>query len=223
MMGVDLHAAFTLDRSVLGDSGATIAAPLLVPEGSPITADMLTMHPSMRTMDAGLRLADAGISQAWINFKPRINVAFQYGWEKNNTLKLDGITPWALALQVKFPIFNSFGDYTNLQKAHAEYARTESQVETGRRGLVLQATFARMNVRSAQKRLEITRTGEREAREILDAITRRYEAGGASNVDLIDVQTAYTVARANAITAIYDYHIASIGLARAMGTVGTQN
>jgi outer membrane protein TolC len=222
-MGVDLNAAFTLDRSVLGDSAATIAAPLLVPEESPITADMLTMHPSMRTMDAGLRLADAGIGQAWINFKPRINVAFQYGWEKNNTLKLDGITPWALALQVKFPIFNSFGDYTNLQKAHAEYARTESQVETGRRGLVLQATFARMNVRSAQKRLEITHTGEREAREILDAITRRYEAGGASNVDLIDVQTAYTVARANAITAIYDYHIAAIGLARAMGTIGTQN
>ena len=71
--------------------------------------------------------------------------------------------------------------------------------------------------------VEITRTGEREAREILDAITRRYEAGGASNVDLIDVQTAYTAARANAITALYDYHIATIGLARAMGTIGTQN
>jgi outer membrane protein len=222
-MGVDLRAAFTLDRSVLGDSSAAIVAPALVPEESPITADMLTMHPSMRSMDAGLRLADAGISQAWVNFKPRINVAFQYGWEKNNTLKLDGIRPWALALQVRFPIFNSFGDYTNLQKAHAEYARTESQVETGRRGLVLQATFARMNVRSAQKRVEISRTGEREAHEILDAITRRYDAGGASNVDLIDVQTAYTAARVNAITAIYDYHIATIGLARAMGTIATLN
>ena len=222
-MGVDLHAVFTLDRSALGDSTQLLAAAAVVPEEPSITADMLTSHPSMRGMDAGLRLADAGISQAWINFKPRINVAFQYGWEKNNTLKLDGIRPWALALQVSYPIFNSFGDYTNLQKAHAEYARTESQVETGRRGLVMQATFARMNVRSALKRVEITRTGEQEAREVLDAITRRYESGGASNVDLIDVQTAYTAARANAITALYDYHIAAIGLARAMGTIGTQN
>lgn len=222
-MGVDLHAVFTLDRSALGDSTRLLAAADPVPEETSITAEMLTSHPSMRSMDAGLRLADAGISQAWINFKPRVNVAFQYGWEKNNTLKLDGIRPWALALQVSYPIFNSFGDYTNLQKAQAEYARTESQVETGRRGLVMQATYARMNVRSALKRVEITRTGEQEAREVLDAITRRYESGGASNVDLLDVQTAYTAARANAITALYDYHIAAIGLARAMGTIGTQN
>jgi outer membrane protein TolC len=38
-------------------------------------------------------------------------------------------------------------------------------------------------------------------------------------VDVIDVQTAYTSARANAITALYDYHIASVQQARAMGTV----
>jgi outer membrane protein len=154
-----------------------------------------------------------------VNFKPSVNLAFQYGWEKNNTLKLDGITPWAFALQVRFPIFNGFGDYTRLQKAHAEYSRTESQVETFRRGMVLQATMAELNVRAAQKRIDITRRAEKEAREVLDAVTLRYESGGASNVDVIDVQTAYTSARANAITALYDYHIASVQQARAMGSV----
>jgi outer membrane protein TolC len=222
-MGIDLHAVFQLDRGALGDPARIASVLQAVAAETPVTPDMLSSHPSMRGMDAGLRLADAGISAAWINFQPRVNVAFQYGWEKNNTLQLDGIRPWALALQVKFPIFNSFGDYTNLQKAHAEYARTETQVESGRRGLVMQATFARMNLRSAAKRVEITRTGEQEAQDVLDAITRRYDAGGASNVDLIDVQTAYTAARTNAITALYDYHIASIGLARAMGTISTQN
>jgi outer membrane protein TolC len=223
VMGVDLQAVFTLDRTAVGDSVQVLPAPDVAVTEAQITADLLQAHPTMRGMEAGLRLADAGVSQAWTSFLPRVNVAFQYGWEKNNTIRLDGIRPWALALQVSYPIFNSFGDYTNLQKAQAEYARTESQVETGRRGLVMQATFARMNVRSALKRVEITRTAEREAREVLDQITRRYEAGGASNVDLIDVQTAYTAARANAITALYDYHIASIGLDRAMGTIGSQN
>ena len=222
-MGVDLHAEFVLDHAAVGDSTQMLAAPAVLPDEAPITTDLLSAHPTMRGMDAGLRLADAGVSQAWTNFLPRVNVAFQYGWEKNNTIALDGIRPWALALQVSYPIFNSFGDYTNLQKAHAEYARAESQVETGRRGLVMQATFARMNLRSALKRVEIARTGEREAREVLDQITRRYETGGASNVDLIDVQTAYTAARASAITALYDYHIASISYARAMGIIGTQN
>lgn len=226
-MGVDLAAEFTLELPAPDTTGgvATIdpalASIAAVPDGSVITADILATHPSMRMMEANLRLADAGIGQAWVNFKPRVNVAFQYGWEKNNTMRLDGIRPWALALQVQWPVFNSFGDYTNLQKASAEYARAESQVESARRGLALRATVARMDLRSAQKRLEITRTAEQEAREILDAVTRRYESGGASNVDLIDVQTAYTAARANAITAVYDHQIAAIGLARALGAITT--
>ncbi len=228
-MGVDLHAAYVLEDPASIDSGSSPLAsnagePLMaslttMPSESSITGDMLAGHPSMRMMEANLRLADAGIDQAWVNFKPRVNVAFQYGWEKNNTLKLDGITPWALALQVQFPIFNSFGDYTNLQKAYAEHSRAQSQVETFRRGLVLQATMADLNVRAAQKRIEITRKAEQEAREVLDAVTKRYESGGASNVDVIDVQTAYTSARTNAITALYDYHIANVQKARAMGTV----
>jgi outer membrane protein TolC len=50
-------------------------------------------------------------------------------------------------------------------------------------------------------------------------VTRRYESGGASNVDLIDVQTAYTAARTNYISAVYDYLIAEVQLARATGRV----
>ncbi len=229
VMGVNLRSEFVLESAAMADSGGSLIAArtgdnLLVsletlPPESNGAAELLSHHPSMRMMEANLRLADVGIDQAWVNFKPRINVAFQYGWERNNTLKLDGITPWALALQVRFPIFNSFGDYTNLQKAHAEYSSAQNQVEVFRRGLVLQATYAELNVRAAQKRIDITRKAEREAREVLDAVTLRYESGGASNVDVIDVQTAYTSARANAITAMYDYYIASVQQARATGTV----
>jgi outer membrane protein TolC len=54
---------------------------------------------------------------------------------------------------------------------------------------------------------------------VLNSVTRRYETGGASNVDLIDAQTAYTSARAGLITAAYDNAIAQIQYSRATGTV----
>ena len=98
------------------------------------------------------RLADVGVEQSWVNFKPRVNVAFQYGWEKNNTLKLDGIRPWALSLSVRFPIFSSFGDFTNLEKARYELKRTEAQVESFRRALLMQAANARLSLRAARQR-----------------------------------------------------------------------
>jgi len=228
-MGADMNAQFVLEKPADLDSASV---PVAVPPGANQYAvtttggsdrarnlEFLQTHPSMQTMQANLRLADVGVDQAWINFKPSVNVAFQYGWEKNDTPALDGITPWALALQVKWPIFNSFGDYTKLQKAKAEYHRTEAQVESFRRGLLMQATGAELNLRSAVKRTEITRQSQHEALDVLNALTRRYETGGASNVDLIDVQTAYTSAKASFITALYDCRIAEVQLARALGNV----
>jgi outer membrane protein TolC len=84
---------------------------------------------------------------------------------------------------------------------------------------MLQATNAQLNVRSTRKRIEIARKGEQEALDVLNSISRRYDTGGASNVDLIDVQTAYTSARTNTIAAQYDYYIAQVQLARALGEV----
>lgn len=229
VMGVDLQTHYILENPVPADSVVPVAPTWLAlnaPGGSGagkdvsvIFEELLANHPSMRVMETNLRLADAGVSQSWVNFKPRINLAFQYGWEKNNTIALDGITPWAFSLQIKYPIFSSFGDYANLQKASAEYSRAESQVQSYRRGLMLQATAAELGLRSARKRIDIARKGQEEAREVLASLTRRYETGGASNVDLIDVQTAYTGARANYITAVYDYYIADLQLARATGMI----
>ena len=83
----------------------------------------------------------------------------------------------------------------------------------------MQARNAEMNVRAAQQRIDVARKGKEQALDVLNSVTRRYETGGASNVDLIDVQTAYTSARTDYITAVYDYYIASVQLARATGTI----
>ena len=229
VMGVDLQKQFALERLAPSDSLArvmelpTMSLSVTSPKspGDRITAEspFIDDHPAMRMMKANLELADVNVDRSWVNFKPRVNAAFQYGWEKNDTPALDGITPWALSVSVRFPLFNGFGDYTNLERAHAEYERAEAQVATYRRGLQMQATVAQLAVYSAGKRIEIARKAQEEAREVLNAVTRRYETGGASNVDLIDVQTAYTSAKANYIAALYDYKIAEVQFARATGTV----
>jgi outer membrane protein TolC len=221
-MGVDLQNTYEL-------APVDSTASFVTPAGSPMLASLggeagtLTAvpesHPALQMMQANMRLADAGVEAAWSGFKPRVNLAFQYGWEQNNTLKLDGIRPWALALSVSFPVFNGFGDYAALQKARAEYRRTEVQAETFRRGLTLQATSSRLTLAAARQRLEVARKAEKEAQDVLASVSRRYEQGGASNVDLIDVQTAYTAARTSAITAMYDTFIAEIEMARALGTI----
>jgi outer membrane protein TolC len=132
---------------------------------------------------------------------------------------LDGIRPWALSLQVSIPVFNSFGDYTNLQKSKAEYESAEEQVRMYRSGLAMQATNARWKVAAARKKAESSFKGLHVARDVLNTLTRRYEMGGASGIDVLDVTTAYTAARTNYISAVYDYFTAQAQLDRAMGSV----
>ncbi len=228
VMGVDLDCAYTLESATTGEDTLPLPSagapqllaslPGITPE-SPLTFADLERHPSWQAMNANLQLAEVGIDRSWTAFKPRINAAFQYGWERNNTVALDGYRPWALSLTVAFPIFNGFGDYTNLQRAHEDYQKAESQVESFRRGLLMQATNAQLNVRAARHRIEVARKGQQQALDVLNSVTRRYDTGGASNVDLIDVQTAYTSAKVNFITATYDYSIARVQLARATGTI----
>jgi outer membrane protein len=68
-------------------------------------------------------------------------------------------------------------------------------------------------------KIETTRKGLRQALDVLNSVTRRYESGGASNIDVIDVQTAYTSAKTNYITSVYDYYISEIQFERATGTI----
>ena len=228
VMGVDLEHEYSLEPAPAVEDTMrpplSGAPPLLASaEGSvavpSITYADLARHPAWQSMNANLRLAEAGVSKSWTAFQPRVNAAFQYGVEKNNTLKFDGYRPWALALTVSIPIFNGFGDYANLQRAHEDYQKVETQIETGRRMLLMQAINAQLNVRAARQRIEVARKAEQQALDVLNSVTRRYETGGASNVDLIDVQTAYTSAKASFITATYDYCIARVQLARATGTI----
>jgi outer membrane protein TolC len=225
VMGVDLAKSYVLQRLPVTDT-LLVPADSLVPTVDPSMTQnpvfdegFLEKHPTMNVMRANLDLADAQVSGAWTGFKPRVNLAFQYGWEKNGTMRLDGYRPWALAFSVSYPIFNGFGDYASVRKAEAERDKAESQVSSYRRGLLMQASAATLALKGTRKRMEVALKARRQAQEVLNSVTRRYETGGASNVDLIDVQTAYLSAQTDYVTAAYDNAIAMIQYALATGTV----
>ncbi len=224
LLGLDLSTQFGYEKIVSADTAGTdvSTASRLAAAGidsTRVTVAALSAHPSMLMLDASLKLASANISKAWTGFLPRVNFVYQYGWEHNDNIKLDGIRPWVLSLQLRYPIFSSFSDFTSLEQSYAEYYRTEEQVESYRTGLVMQATNAQLNVNAALKKIETTHKGYRQATDVLNSVTRRYESGGASNLDLIDAQTAYTSAKTAYISAVYDYYISEIQFARAIGSI----
>jgi outer membrane protein len=221
VLGVPLDADYVLEEvapSNPDSAAAALPSPALTPGEDTLVAD----HPTLRAMEASVRLAGAGVSLAWTKFQPRLNLAFQYGWEKNNTATLDGIKPWALSFTVNWPIFNGFGDYANLRKTEAEERRAGEQLQGIERRLRIQASDAALELESARKRVEIATVGVREAVKVLESMSRRNDLGSASNLDLLDAQTAHSRAKTDFITAVYDTFIAREQLDRARGAVTRQ-
>lgn len=229
LLGESLDARFTLVDVAPSDSivahGTIQSSPNRFASltgadaGSETDGSITEMHPSLKVMEANLALASAGVDKAWINFKPRVNFAFQYGWEQNNTIALDGIKPWAMSLTFSLPVFNGFGDYTSIQKSEAELDRTREQAEQYRRGLHMQATAAQLAVKATRQRIEVARAALQQANEMLKSVERKFEQGGVSNVELLDVQTAYANAKTNLITSVYDNVAARAKVDQALGKV----
>jgi outer membrane protein len=218
VLGVPLDAGYVLAEVAPAnpDSAAlALPSPVLPPGQDTLVAD----HPTLRAMEANVRLAGAGVSLAWTRFQPRLNLSFQYGWERNNTASLDGIKPWALSLTMNWPIFNGFGDYAHLRKTEAEERRAEEQFQGVERRLRIQASDAALDLDAARKRVEIASVGVREAVKVLESMSRRNDLGSASNLDLLDAQTAHTRAKTEYIMALYDTFIAREQLDRARGAV----
>ncbi len=175
--------------------------------------------PGLRTAEAGVQAQRAGVRLAWSGFQPKINLFYNRAWEQNNTLALDGFSTWSASISVSLPIFHSFTEYANLKRAKETLTSAQKMKERYERGLTLRVKSAALNARSAWRRLQVHQKAVQEAEENLRVVNHLFEAGMAANIDVIDAQLAATSARANAISARYDYFLARAELERVVGVL----
>lgn len=219
----ELAKAMLLDAMGL-DQGVEFRLADLKEEPRPIKQsvdELITLakrhDPGLRTAEAGVEAQKAGVRLAWAGFQPRINLVYNRAWEQNNTLALDGFSTWTASISVNLPIFHSFSEYANLKQAKETLHKISKLKERYERSLALRVKSAALNAQSAWKRLQVSRKAAEEAEENLRVINNLFEVGMAANIDVLDAQVATTMARANAISARYDYFTARAELERVVG------
>jgi len=216
VLGLELDAEYT----VVSVEDLSVTIPATVDEQ---IATAMRKNPGLRVMEANVDLAGAQVQVERSNFTPKVNLAYNYSWETNPTIKLDGFKTWSLGVVAQFPIFNSFRDYTNLQKAQETRNQTEDLQQDFERGLRLQVLQASQNLELAEKQSVITEKARAQADENFRVIKHSYEVGLASNLDFLDAQNAQSQARWDKVNARYDYLLAKTALAQAMGVLRAGN
>lgn len=212
VLGLELNEEY----SVLPVDDISVSIPATLDEQ---TAIALRKHPGLRVMEANVDLAGAQVKVERSNFTPKVALGYNYSWEANNTLKLDSYKTWSLGITAQFPIFNSFRDYTNLQKAQVTKQQTETMQDDFERGLRLQVLQSSQNLDLAKRQLTLTEKARAQAEENFRVIKRSYEVGLASNLDFLDAQNAQNQARWDNVNTKYDFLLAKTALAQAMGVL----
>ncbi|MCB9477688.1 MAG: TolC family protein [Deltaproteobacteria bacterium] len=168
----------------------------------------VTDHPAVMQVGETVNLAKSEEWNAATNVLPSANFVFNYAWENNDTLDLDGDENWTATISVEIPLFQSLGGIFGITSAHKSLLSAELQEDEFRRGFLQRLQNARLNLKAAAQRVKASRKEVAFAEENFEIVKTRESIGAATNLELLDAQFSYIQAKGRLATAIADLQIA---------------
>lgn len=114
-------------------------------------------------------------------------------------------------------IFSAGRKQRAIEAAVAQLRIARSAVAEEELALFNQLTTAHLNATRAMDQLNVANDTARLAQENYDIVAARYEVGNASELERTDAQVALTSAKANVVSAQYDYYDAQVRIANLIG------
>jgi outer membrane protein TolC len=122
-------------------------------------------------------------------------------------------------ISLKVPLFD--GGRRDARRGEAASLYRSEQVRTGdlKQQIELDVRLALDGLTSAEDQVKVAREGLALADSELTQARRRYDAGVTNSLEVTDAQTRLERARDNETQALYNYNVARIDLAQAMGNM----
>jgi OMF family outer membrane factor len=170
-------------------------------------------NPQLRILEDTERLSTLEHRQSLTAFLPSITVAGSYGWQNNDTPRLDGDRTWAVTASVSVPVFTSFGNYSGYKTTKHELLQTRESVRDAHRRILLSAEVARTALRSTCAQLRLAETSLHSARRGFEIQERNFALGRLDNLEWIDANLSlrsaeqeHTSSYYSVLLAVVDYH-----------------
>jgi len=176
-----------------------------------------------RTELAALRkveaLRDESVTSAKAGYKPSVQIFGGYGARSSQFSSdlTDELHGWEAGAQLSWPIFDGFLTKGRVREAEALRSRVREELADAERKVELDVRTAYSFFTEAQEVLRSQEKVQESAEEALRLATARAAAGTATQLDVLNAQTALTEARTTQVQALHDYAVAKARLERAMG------
>jgi len=176
-----------------------------------------------RTELAALRKAEAlrveNITTAKAGYKPSVQVFAGYD-EKSSQFSqdlTDELHGWEAGAQLQWNVFDGFLTKGRIQEAEGLRKRAVEELAEAERSVELDVRTEYSTFIDAREVLRSQEKVQESAEESLRLATARAEAGTATQLDVLNAQTALTEARSTQAQALHDYVVARARLERAIG------
>jgi len=126
---------------------------------------------------------------------------------------------YSMGVSLRIPVFDGGRREARREETFSQFKQEQIRTRDLGQQIELQVRQALESLHSAAAEVEAARTGQTLAESELAQARRRYEAGVANSVEVIDAQTRLQRARDNQVIALYDHNVARLDLATATGTI----
>ncbi len=176
-----------------------------------------------RTELEALRKAEAlrteNIANAKAGYKPSVQIYAGYG-AKNSQFSSDleeELHGWEAGAQLNWNIFDGFLTKGRVQEAVGLHKRAQEELVEAERGVEVEVRTAYSSFIDAKEVLRSQEKVQESAEESLRLANARAAAGTATQLDVLNAQTALTEARSTQAQALHEYAVARARLQRAVG------
>lgn len=184
-----------------------------------LETDAVRRRPEMQRLRIAERSAATQIDLAKAESRMRADFSSSYGMSSRlpSNLVNNEFIRWTAGVSFSFPIFDGFRRSgmvwqatANQRIARLEREKTEQQIR-----LAVQQSFDELN--AAGETVSAARATVSQAEKVLSMMQNNYRFGAATTLDIVDAQTAVSVARSNLLRGLHDYSVARADLRWAMG------
>ncbi len=168
---------------------------------------------------AAERLRNEDVITARAGYLPSFQAFAGYGdkssaFENDLTAERHG---WFVGAQVTWNIFDGMLTKGKVVEAKAALTKSQTELEDTSRQVELEVRTAYSDFLEAREVLEAQEKNQEQAEEALRLATARADAGTATQLDVLNAETALTEARTTQSLAIRNYDVAVARLERAIG------
>jgi len=172
-------------------------------------------RPELRAILAQIESKRANVKQAEAQFWPVISMDADYGSQDDTFVP--SRDEWLVGIGISLPLFTGFERAYRLQRAKSELAAASAEYEKLLRDVELEVWDAYLRVVEANQTIQASEKLVASAEESARVAEGEYKNGTGFIIELIDAQTARTIAKTQLVQARLDWYTAIARFERAVG------